>query len=207
VSYQAAAAFNPLHAGQPKVVSFTGNGNGAQPNVSCPSASLCVGDNGNDGTLYTFAPGGLANPKVSSDTAAAQIGSLSCPSTGECVALGARPNGGANTAILSFDPRHPGHPRPARFTASTLEFVTCASTSLCAAAGNNSGVFVFDPKRLGKRHFVAAPVETDVVGIAFAGKSLVILTTKGEKAVIDPSAPPKSFHAAGLSKPAAVARS
>ncbi len=206
VSYQAAAAFNPLHPGQPKVVSFTGNGTGAQPTVSCPSATLCVGDNGNDGTLYTFAPGALASPKVSTDGAAAQIGSVDCPTTRECVALGARPNGGANTAILSFDPRHPGRPRPARVTASTLEFVTCASASLCAAAGNNSGVLVFDPQRLSKRHLVAAPVETDVVGIAFAGKSLVILTTKGEKAVIDPTAPPKSFRAAGLGKPDAVAR-
>jgi hypothetical protein len=206
VSYQGAAAFNPLHPGQPKAVPFTGNGNGAQATISCPSASLCVGDNGTDGSVYTFSPGGLASPKLSTDSAAAQIGSVACPSTNECVALGTRPNGGANTAILSFDPRHPGRPRPAPITSSTLEFVTCASTSLCAAAGNNSGVFVFDPKRPGKRHFVAAPVETDVVGIAFAGKSLVILTTKGEKAVIDPTAPPKSFHAAGLGKPDAVAK-
>jgi hypothetical protein len=206
VSYQAAAAFDPLHAGQPKVLSFTGNGNGSQATISCPSASLCVGDNGNDGTLYTFAPGGLSDPKVSTDGAAAQLGSLSCPSTSECVALGARKNAGANTSILSFDPRHPGRARPVQVTGSTLEFITCASTTLCAAAGNNGGVLVFDPKRLSSRHRVAAPVETDVVGVAFAGKTLVILTTKGEKAVIDPTAPPKSFRAAGLGKPAAVAR-
>ncbi len=208
VNYQSAVTFDPKSPGTPTTAAFSADGNGAQATISCPTTALCAGSNGTAGALYTFSPGDPAKAKVFTVTSTPQIGSVACPSSSLCVALASpKADPAANTAVLTFNPHHPGNPAPKKITGSTLEFVTCATKTVCAAAGNNGGVLVFNPGSPGRAHLVAVPAGTDVVGIAFASAhDLVLVATNGEKATIDPSSPPKSVKLAGLSKSAAIAR-
>lgn len=205
-TYTGAAVFDPAHPGSPKSTTITANGSGGQPTLACPSASLCVGSDGNDGSLYSYAPGAPASAKVHAVTSTPQIGSLDCASRSFCVALASPKTGiGVNLGYIAFNPSRPGNPGVTKLTDGSLEFLTCASATLCAAAGNNGGVFTFDPKRPGHAHLTLAPSGQDFAGIAFAGRSLVLISFSGTKAVIDPGAPPKTVALVGLSKAAKVA--
>jgi hypothetical protein len=206
-TYTGVSVFDPARLGSPKTVAITANGDGGQPTISCPSTSLCAGSDGTDGHLYNYAPHDAAGAKVHTLTSTPQVGSVDCTSRSFCVALASpKADPAANTGFITFNPTGPGNPGVKKLTGSTLEFLTCASATLCAAAGNNGGVLTFDPRRPGHSHLTAVPTGNDVAGIAFAGRSLVLITLNGEKAVFDPSAPPKTVRLSGLSKAASVSR-
>ncbi len=198
-SYMSEVGFDPRHPGKPASTAFTANANGANPNVSCPATSYCVADNGNSDELSTFAPSRAATAKVSTLKSTLQLGGIHCTSHSFCVALAApQPSGGANTAFVTFNPADPGNPKVHGLSESTLEFMTCLSATLCAAAGNQGGVLIFDPKTPGHVHLISTT--TDLAGIAFAGRSLVLLALNGTKAVVDPTKPLRSAALVGLNK-------
>lgn len=212
-NWQGEAVFNPAHLGSPKTAPFAANGNGSQPSLSCPKISLCVGSSASNATgahgfVYSFNPRRPAAAVHHKLRRTLEVGSLACPTTGLCVAMVApTKNPAVNIGLVSFNPRKPGNPAPTRITESTLEFLTCVSKTLCAAAGNNEGVFIFNPKSPRHHHFTALPLNNDADGIAFAGRSkLVILTYAGMKAVINPQHPPKSVRVVKLGRRAAVKR-
>jgi hypothetical protein len=201
-AYQGVSVFDPFHGGAPATQPFSANASGAQPTLSCPSTTLCVGSNGTAGLLSTFDPLDAAGAVVHTITSSPQVGGLACPSVSFCAALAAPPRDpSVNTGLVTFNPRHIGNPRVTVLTQSTLEFIACRSASLCAAAGNNQGVWVFNPRRPRHRHFTAVPVGVDLVGIAFAGRSeLVLLGDTGQKAVIDALRPPGAVTLTGLAR-------
>ncbi len=201
-AYQGVSVFDPFHVGSPATQSFSANGNGAQPTLSCPSSTLCVGSDGTAGLLSTFNPTNAPGAVVHTITTSPQVGALDCTSTSFCVALASPAhNPAVNTGLMTFNPRRIGNPSVKVITQSTLEFITCASATLCAAAGNNQGVLIFNPKAPRRHGFTGVPVGVDLVGIAFAGRSeLVLLGTNGQKAVIDPHHPPKTVTLTGLGR-------
>ena len=165
------------------------------------------------GLAYSYNPSDPGAAKVTTFTSTPQVGSISCPSRSFCIALASPAhNPAANTGFIAFNPAHPGNPKVKALTASTLEFLTCASSTLCAAAGNNDAVIVFNPKHV-HRHAVALPQSIDVTpspdaaGIAFMNRTdLVVLSLSGRKAVINAANPPKSVRLTALAKAAKVAR-
>ncbi len=207
LSWTVASAFDPRHLGSPQTTTITANGNDVQPTIVCPSTSLCVGSNGAGNGLYSFAPHDAATAKVHLLSSTPQIGSLDCTSRTFCVALASpKANPGVNTGYITFNPTNPGNPGVKRLTLSSLEFMACASDTLCAAAGNNGGVITFNPKRPGHTHLTALPTGNDVAGLAFAGKMLVLISYNATKAVLDPSAPPKSVPLTALNKATPIQR-
>jgi hypothetical protein len=207
-SYQSVAVFNPGHLGSPVSSPFSANGNGAQASVSCPSSTQCTGSNGNDGHLYTYDPSRASAAVAQAITSSPQVGMVDCPTTSFCVALASpKSNPAVNTGLITFNPRRLGNPRVRLLSQTSLEFITCVTSTLCAAAGNNGGVLVFDPHSPGRHRFTGVPYGNDLVGIAFASRSeLVLLGNKGQKAVIDPRRPPKRVALIAFSKATKINR-
>ncbi len=200
-TFHGSAVFDPAHPGSPTTTPFTANGMGGYATLSCPSSRLCVGTNGTDGTLYSYAPHAAASAKTQILTPAPEIGPLDCTSRSFCVALAASAvDHVANAGYITFDPSSPGHPTAKHLAGSSLDFLTCASATLCAGAGGIGGVVTFNPQKPGHSHITLLSTRTDVAGIAFAGHSLVLLSNGGDKAVINPSAPPKTVKLVGLSQ-------
>jgi hypothetical protein len=202
-TYSGEAVFNPGHPGSPTTAAFTANGSGGDPIISCPSATLCAGANGTgnngQGQVYTYNPLHPAAAVEHTFKSTPEVGPVHCVNTSFCVALAAR-NGDSNLGAVAFNPRKPGNPGVTTISLSTLETLTCASKTLCAAAGYDDGVYIFNPQHPKKhKHFVAFPYNITAVGIAFIGSSkLVALSYTGQKVVINPRKPPKSVKFARL---------
>jgi hypothetical protein len=212
-SYQGESVFNPGHVGKPTTTSFTANGTGADEIISCPSFSYCVGSNGTGnggvGQVYTYNPTAANKAAVHSLKTTPELGPVSCVSGSSCVALASpKRNPSLNTALVRFNPHHPGSPKVTPLTESSLDVLVCHSKTLCAAVGNQGGVLIFNPKKPGhSKHLVFAPYDNDFVGLAFLGSSkLVLLAATGGKAVIDPMKPPKSVKPVAFGRAAKVKR-
>jgi hypothetical protein len=210
-TYQGESAFDPDRVGKPATTSFTANGSGADAIISCPTKSFCVGSNGtgnnNVGQVYTYNPTAAGKAVVHSLSTTPALGPVSCLSASFCAALASpKHDPTLNTAVTTFNPHHPGHPKIRSLTDSSLDVLTCQSKTLCAGVGNQGGVLIFDPKKPGHgKHLVLAPANNDFVGVAFLGSGkLVLLSASGGKAVVDPRKPPKSVRLTAFGKKAKV---
>ncbi len=129
----AEVTFDPHSTGAPTAVTIdTGNGSNGSNSlaaIACPSASQCTAVDGGGGevTFDPQAPGSVARTAVGSD-----LTSVSCPTTGFCVAA----------ALLVSDLVYEGDPTTGAWTEDSdpLDFdhddtsvasVACASASLC----------------------------------------------------------------------------
>lgn len=108
--------------------------------ITCPSSARCIVADAH-GEAAVFDPTRPSDAPASFLVALGstpQAASMSCPTTTFCAALAAV-HGAASVGVLSFNPRRPGDPHVTAIAQSTLEFLTCTSTKLCAAAGARRG--------------------------------------------------------------------
>lgn len=115
--------------------------------VSCPSAALCVSGDGFGNLLVSTAPGATGSWRAIDGGGSVQITAVDCIDASRCVAVdnngdvltSANPAGGAADWTFTNLLPYPGADGGA---ANHLFGVSCPSTSLCAASGNEGRLLV-----------------------------------------------------------------
>ncbi|HUN78402.1 MAG TPA: hypothetical protein VMU32_05745 [Solirubrobacteraceae bacterium] len=122
--------------------------------LACPSAIECVAVSTN-GTEVRFNPQEPGTPIPVSIDPGVALGSLACPSTGQCTAL-------AEGAEITFNPASPGIPSPVKVGGPyALHSLACPSTEQCTAGASEGMEVTFDPLAPGS----PAPIHIDAEAV------------------------------------------
>jgi len=109
---------------------------GALTSVSCATSSFCVAtSSGDDAFIYSNGTWSAPSQLVGADSSAANLISVSCPASGQCVAVGHW-----DTYTYSGGRWAQGHLVE---NTSFLASVSCASASFCVAADNVGNIYTY----------------------------------------------------------------